>query len=107
MRMDLPYDPDAYFGNKRSIAWTGYKAHVTEICDEATLHVMTHVETTEAGVTPPTLQHNDLKSGSFEATVNDARFSSDATQRVAPFMPQMGKIHTAHVPPFHPFELLP
>jgi transposase len=30
MRMDSPYDPDAHFGNKRSITWTGYKVHVTE-----------------------------------------------------------------------------
>jgi transposase len=55
MRMDSPYDPDAHFGNKWSITWTGYKVHVTETCDEATLHVMTHVETTEAAVTDVTM----------------------------------------------------
>jgi transposase len=55
MRMDSPYDPDAHFGNKRSITWTGYKVHVTETCDDATLHVITHVETTEAAVTDVTM----------------------------------------------------
>jgi transposase len=51
LRMDSPYDPEAYFGTKRSITWTGYKVHVTETCDDDTLHVITHVETTEAAVT--------------------------------------------------------
>ena len=55
MGMDSPYDPDVHFGNKRRITWTGYKVHVTETCDDATLHVMTHVETTEAAVTDVTM----------------------------------------------------
>lgn len=54
-RQDSPYDPDAHFGNKRSITWTGYKVHMTETCDEVTLHVITHVETTEAAVTDVTM----------------------------------------------------
>lgn len=49
-RMDSPYDPDAHFGNKRSITWTGYKVHKTETCEDDTLHVITHVETTEAAM---------------------------------------------------------
>jgi transposase-like protein DUF772 len=55
MRMDSPYDPEAHYGNKRSITWTGYKVHVTETCDTDTLHVITHVETTEAAVTDVTM----------------------------------------------------
>ena len=51
MRIDLPYDPEAHFGNKRSLTWTGYKIHLTETCDEDTLQVITHIETTEAAVT--------------------------------------------------------
>jgi transposase len=47
-RMDSPYDPDARFGNKRSTTWTGYKVHLTETCDGDALHLITHVETTEA-----------------------------------------------------------
>jgi transposase len=54
-RMDSPYDPDAHFGNKRSITWTGYKVHMTETCEDDTLHVITHVETTEAAVTDVTM----------------------------------------------------
>jgi len=53
--MDSPYDPDAHFGNKRSITWTGYKVHLTETCDEDMLHVITHVETTAAAVTDVTM----------------------------------------------------
>jgi len=55
MRMDSPYDPDAHFGNKRSVTWTGYKVHLTETCEADTLHVITHVETTEAAVTDVTM----------------------------------------------------
>jgi transposase len=50
-RMDSPYDPDAPCGNTRRITWTGDNVHMTAIGDEATLHVMTPVETTEAAVT--------------------------------------------------------
>lgn len=43
-----PYDPEARYSTKRSIEWTGYKAHLTETCDEETPHLITNVETTEA-----------------------------------------------------------
>lgn len=43
-----PYDPEARYGKKRDISWTGYKAHITETCDPETPHVITNVETTLA-----------------------------------------------------------
>ena len=55
MRMDAPYDPDAPYGNKRRVTWTGYKGPMTETCDDATLHVMTPVATTDAAVTDVTM----------------------------------------------------
>ncbi len=51
MRSDSPYDPEAHYGNKRSQTWTGFKVHVTETCDDDEVHLITHVETTLAGVT--------------------------------------------------------
>lgn len=45
-RIDSPYDPDARFGNKRSTTWSGYKVHWTETCDDAQVHLITHVITT-------------------------------------------------------------
>ncbi len=51
VRIDSPYDPEAHYGNKRSTVWTGYKVHLTETCDENEIHLITHVETTMAGVT--------------------------------------------------------
>jgi len=51
LRSDSPYDPEAHYGNKRSQTWTGYKVHVTETCDDDEIHLITHVETTLAGVT--------------------------------------------------------
>jgi transposase len=51
MRSDSPYDPEAHYGNKRSQTWTGYKVHLTETCDDDEVHLITHVETTMAGVT--------------------------------------------------------
>jgi transposase len=55
MRTDSPYDPEAHFGNKRSITWTGYKVHMTETCEEDAPHLITHIETTEAAVTDVTM----------------------------------------------------
>ncbi len=46
-----PYDVEAHYSSKRSVNWVGYKAHVTEICDEDTPHLITHVETTLSTVT--------------------------------------------------------
>jgi transposase len=43
-----PYDPDARYSKKRSTAWTGYKVHLTETCDDATPHLITDVLTTPA-----------------------------------------------------------
>jgi transposase len=43
-----PYDLEARYSIKRGMAWVGYKAHMTETCDDATPHVITHVETTPA-----------------------------------------------------------
>jgi transposase len=34
LRVNSPYDPDAQFGNKRRLTWTGYKLFVTESCDQ-------------------------------------------------------------------------
>src|SRR5918998_553387 len=44
-RMQSPYDPEAHLSMKRQLAWTGYKVHVTEACDEDAAHLVTHVET--------------------------------------------------------------
>ena len=49
-RIQSPYDPEARYGAKRSTEWTGYKAHVTETCDDEDPHLITHVETTTAAV---------------------------------------------------------
>jgi transposase len=47
-RIDSPYDPQAHYATKRSIAWSGYKAHLTESCDDDAPHLITHVATTDA-----------------------------------------------------------
>ena len=46
-----PYDVEAHYSSKRSVNWVGYKAHVTEICDEDLPHFITHVQTTLSTVT--------------------------------------------------------
>jgi transposase len=63
-----PYDPDARYSQKRETAWTGYKVHITETCDEEMPHLITDVQTTAAPIsdfemTPQiheTLAHADL-----------------------------------------------
>lgn len=43
-----PYDAEARLSVKRDILWAGYKAHLTETCDDELPHLITHVETTVA-----------------------------------------------------------
>jgi transposase len=46
--ISTPYDPEARYCKKRETIWTGYKAHLTETCDEDLPHVVTDVDTTAA-----------------------------------------------------------
>jgi len=48
--LSSPYDTDAYLGRKRTTKWVGYKAHLTETCDEGRPHLITHVQTMAAPV---------------------------------------------------------
>lgn len=43
-----PYDTQAHLSIKRDTVWTGYKVHLTEICDDELPHLIIHVETTSA-----------------------------------------------------------
>lgn len=45
-----PHDVEAHYSTKRSMDWVGYKVHLTEICDESSPRVITHVHTTQATV---------------------------------------------------------
>ena len=45
-----PYDTEARYSNKGDTTWTGYKAHLTETCDDDFPCLITHVETTAATV---------------------------------------------------------
>jgi len=51
--ISLPYDTDARYSTKRDVEWVGYKAHLTETCDEDRPHLIVNVETTPA-TTPET-----------------------------------------------------
>jgi len=59
-----PYDLDAHYAKKRTSTWVGYKAHLTETCEEGLPPLITHVETTSAptvdGDVTPTI-HAALK----------------------------------------------
>ena len=43
-----PYDVEARYSTKRDVEWVGYKAHLTETCDEDRPHLIVNVETTPA-----------------------------------------------------------
>jgi len=38
------------YASKRTTAWTGFKVHLTETCDDERPNLITHVETTTAPV---------------------------------------------------------
>jgi len=52
-----PYDQDAHYAKKNTTQWVGYKAHVTETCEDDLPPLITNVETTpgptaDGAVTP-------------------------------------------------------
>jgi transposase len=49
--LESPYEPEARFATKRGMHWTGYKVHVTEVCDDDAPHLLTQVSTTIAPAT--------------------------------------------------------
>ena len=48
--INSPYDQEARYGEKRSTLWVGYKTHFSQTCDEEAPQLITHVETTKAGI---------------------------------------------------------
>jgi transposase len=48
--LESPYDPEARFRSRYAREWTGYQVHLTETCEDEAVHLITHVETTEATV---------------------------------------------------------
>lgn len=48
--IESPYDPDARYRTRYGTGWVGYIVHLTETCEEAEVHLITHVATTEATV---------------------------------------------------------
>ena len=50
-----PYDPEAHYSQKRTQEWVGYKAHLTETCDEDAPHLIVNVETTVATMPDSTM----------------------------------------------------
>jgi transposase len=50
-RIESPYDPQARYSIKRAADWTGYKIHLTEVCDPDAPHLIIRVATTLATVT--------------------------------------------------------
>ena len=49
-KIESPYDIEARYRNKRDTTWTGYLVHVSETCDDNSVHLITHVHTTPADV---------------------------------------------------------
>jgi hypothetical protein len=43
-----PYDPEVHYARKRVTTWIGCKVHLTEVCDDSGLRLITHGETTPA-----------------------------------------------------------
>ncbi|MBA3534979.1 MAG: IS1182 family transposase [Ardenticatenales bacterium] len=50
VRIESPYDAEARYATKRDTHWSGYKVHLTESCDPDGVHLITHIETTQAQV---------------------------------------------------------
>jgi len=83
-----PDDRDARNCTKRDTNWTGYLVHLTETCEEATPHFITHVETTPATTTDDAVVgtiHQDLAAKDLLPAVHlvDAGYTAVDTLRAA------------------------
>jgi hypothetical protein len=45
-----PYDTEARYRGRHATVWTGYVVHLSETCDDDTVHLITHAMTTDAAV---------------------------------------------------------
>src|SRR5215213_2412411 len=48
--IESPYDVEARYRRRYSTAWTGYLGHLTETCAAEEIHLITHVQTTQATI---------------------------------------------------------
>jgi len=62
LSISSPYDVEARFSVKRQTVWLGYKAHLTETCEEDRPNLITHVETT-----PGTVQDEKMTDSIHQA----------------------------------------
>jgi transposase len=69
--IESPYDTDARFCRRLPKKWIGYMAHFSETCDEDTVHLITHVETTLATV------HESQKVETIHQALHDKGLSPD------------------------------
>jgi transposase len=48
--IESPYDTEARFRTRSGVSWTGYIVHLSETCEDGTVHLITHAMTTSAAV---------------------------------------------------------
>ncbi len=48
--IESPYDPEARFRTRSGMAWTGYVVHLSETCEDDSVHLITHAMTAIATV---------------------------------------------------------
>lgn len=48
--IESPYDPQARSRTRSGVGWTGYIVHLSETCEDDTVHLLTHAMTTTAAV---------------------------------------------------------
>ena len=74
--IESPYDTDARYRSRYSTNWTGYMVHITETCEDDDVHLITHVETTEATV------HESQKTESIHQFSKKLPFSDTFTHPI-------------------------
>jgi transposase len=48
--IESPYDPQARYRNRHAVTWIGYIVHLSETCEDDTVHLLTQAMTTTAAV---------------------------------------------------------
>ncbi len=109
LRLASPYDVEARIATKRSTTWLGYKAHLTETCDEDLPHLITHVQTTVA-TTPDYAAAAAIEQDLADQGLLPAEHLLDSGYVDADLLVeaqgQHGITMTAPVPPDHSWQAL-
>jgi transposase len=100
-QIQSPYDLEARYSTKRDAQWVGYKAHLSETCDDGYPDLITHVMTTLA-TTPDCVMGPTIQQALAQRALLPGTHLLDSGYVDAEFLASAQRLHHVEVigPPF-------